>query len=232
MKKYKRWPPVIPPIIIAVPTVCFAVATVIGLVYYLSCGENTWVIVFGSFFACFTQLLILDLFLQFLKYSYDNSCIYFSFLSFVYRKESYSKYTFAVISNAAVNNGYGGVNSNATFRYKQKRETGIVELVYPCLTLHKSEYPINKVRSQMTSRDLFMLDDCSILHLGICHFESLTELVAHTDIPIYVLEDVYLRYRESFDSIFSSQVNDIHRFYIIRDYDIKYTDYLAGNQNN
>ena len=82
----------------------------------------------------------------------------------------------------------------------------------------------------MTSRDLFMLDDCNVFHLGICHFESLTELVAHTDIPIYVLEDVYLRYEESFDSIFSSQVNDIHRFYIIRDHDIKYTDYLAGKK--
>ena len=80
----------------------------------------------------------------------------------------------------------------------------------------------------MSSRDLFMLDNNNIYCLGICWFDSLDELLKHIEHKVYVLEDVYLRFRGQFDTIFLKyKCKD--NIYIISDCIISYKDFCNGD---
>ncbi len=83
-------------------------------------------------------------------------------------------------------------------------------------------YLIDKFKSGMNSRDLFMLNHDEIYCLGICWFDSLEELLKYTDWNVYVLEDVYLRFKGQFDTVFSVCEGNLDRYYIITDYSINY----------
>ncbi len=83
----------------------------------------------------------------------------------------------------------------------------------------------------MYSRDLFLLRCRDVYCLGICWFESLEELLKHRDVPVYILEDVYLRFRGNFDSIFAKYENGVDKFYIISNDIIEYKKYLNCPNN-
>lgn len=225
MKKYKRTLPMISPAKIAIVALCAAIATVV--VYLLAGSENEWIIICGGLFIA---LMAADLFVIIpsgFRYSYDDFFIKLSYLSIVYRKISYSKYAAIFISNASYNNGYGsGVYGNIPIQYKSKGKTETITTIYPFITLHSSDYPVKKTESGMSSRDLIMLDSQDAFCLGICWFDSLTELLDRTDISVYVLEDVYLRFRKTFDSIFIQHEVNINRLFIVTDHAIEYKQYL------
>ncbi len=62
--------------------------------------------------------------------------------------------------------------------------------------------------------------------IGLCWFDALGELLAYTDFNIYVLEDVYLRFKGKFDELFQNKNYDISRFIIIGEQEIAYSTYI------
>ena len=75
---------------------------------------------------------------------------------------------------------------------------------------------------------MFVLNDEEIYCLGICWFDSLKELLENTNCPVYVLEDVYLRFKGQFDVVFSVYKENRERFYIITNRTINYQKYKGG----
>ena len=75
---------------------------------------------------------------------------------------------------------------------------------------------------------MFVLNDEEIYCLGICWFDSLKELLEKTNCPVYVLEDVYLRFKGQFDVVFSVYKENRERFYIITNRTINYQKYKEG----
>lgn len=225
MKKYAKKIPLISPLKIAIAALCAAIAT--GMVIINTGFDNEWYIICGGITA---SLLICDLFIIIGvagKYCYSDTCIKIMYHFLTYKKLKYAWYTAVVISNASYNNGYGyGINGNVPMQYKIKCDNGNIKVTLPFITLHKPSYPVDIIKAKMNSRDLFMLSNDELYCLGICWFDSLTELLNHTQVPVYVLEDVYIRFKEKFDEIFI-QYED-NRFFIITDRKIKYRDYLSN----
>ena len=152
------------------------------------------------------------------KYSYSSNCINLLYMAICYRKLSYSDFSAICVSNAAYNNGIGtGPYTSVPMTCKKRTEEGTVKMVLPFITFHKSEYPFNKIISGLYSREIFLMNRENAFCLGICWFDSLLELMEHTIVPILVLEDVYLRFRREFDSVFVVCANSMNRIYIIND---------------
>lgn len=226
MKKYKKTLPIISPVKVAIAALYAAIATVI---VYLLCGiQNVWIIICGGICA---TLITCDAFVVIptgYRYSYGDDCIKLSYLSIVYRKLIYSNFKCILISNASYNNGYGlGVYGNIPMQYTVKGNNGHTKVTLPFITLHKPSYLVDKIETKMNSRDLFMLGNDDVYCLGICWFDSLTELLNHTQLPVYVLEDVYLRFKGKFDEIFTQ--HEDNRCFIITDRKIEYRNYLGGD---
>ncbi len=58
----------------------------------------------------------------------------------------------------------------------------------------------------MTNVDVCKLsNDDESLDVGVCHFDALIELMEHTDAKIYILSDVYERYRDEFNAVMLSK---------------------------
>ena len=230
MNKYKRKMPLISPLKMAIVALYAAIATILVIIF--SGTDNEWHILCGGIAV---MLFVCDLFIvagAAGRYGCSDKCIYLMYPPFTCKKIYYSDYNAVVISNASYNNGYGyGVNGNIPMQYKVKGENGCAKVTYPFITLHTPRYPLNQIHERMNSRDLFLADSENILCLGICWLDGLSELLAHTDMPVYVLEDVYLRFREKFDSIFTQCENNLDRFYIITEHKIEYKKYLKGQSN-
>ena len=116
-------------------------------------------------------------------------------------------------------------------QYRVKIGKEHTKITFPFITLHMPQYSVDKVRSGMNSRDLFILDNEKTYCLGVCWFESLRELLKHTDCPVYVLEDVYLRFKGQFDTAFSLYRKKPERLYIITDRGIAYNEYIEEKLN-
>lgn len=214
MKKHKRVLPIISSKKVIVAALCSAIIVVI--IYLLVGKENEWTIIFCSVSA---TLIIAGTFVvlpSFCRYTYSDVYILLSYFGIIYRKIKYSKYDSIFISNAAYNNGYGyGAYGNILMQYTSKGKSGLQKTTYPFITLHKADYPVKRIKSGMSSRELFMIDSQNIFCLGICWFDSLVELLRWSKMPVYVLEDVYLRFEGMFNAIFLQHSDDINRFYIV-----------------
>ncbi len=217
--------PLISPLKIAIAALYAAIATAVIII--ISGFDNEWYIICGSIAAV---LMICDLFIILGVsgyYRYSDTCIDILFQSLQYKKLSYSWYTTIVISNASYNHGYGDqMCYNIPMQYTVKNSSGYAKVTFPFITLHTHDYPIDNVKKGMNSRDLFMICDEEMYCLGICWFDSLIELLQHTQVPVCVLEDVYLRFKGKFDEIFVQYENN--RFYIITDDKIEYQKYIGG----
>ena len=211
----------------AIAALYAAIATV--MIIIISGFDNKWYIICGGVAA---SLLICDLFIMIGaagQYRYSDTCIDILYQSLVYKKLDYTWFSAVVISNASYNNGYGyGINGNIPMQYTIKGNNGHTKVTFPFVTLHTPTYPIYKIKESMNSRDLFMLSKDEVYCLGICWFDSLKELLEHTQVPVCVLEDVYLRFREQFDEIFMQYRCEERRFYIVTDHKVEYRKYLDG----
>lgn len=225
MKKYKRKTPLISPLKMAIASLYAAIAT--AMIIIISGFDNEWCVICGGIAA---SLLIGDLFLIIGvggRYRYSDTGIDILYQSLAYKKLDYLWFSAVVISNASYNNGYGyGINGNIPMQYKVKSDHGYTKVTFPFITLHKPPYPVDKIKAKMNSRDLFMLGNDDMYCLGICWFDSLTELLNHTKVPVYVLEDVYLRFKGKFDEIFMQYEGN--RCFIITDRKLEYRNYIGG----
>lgn len=214
MKKYKKTLPIVPPVIITIIASC--VAIIVLLSWLWTRDENEWIIV-GS--GIVVALLIANIFILIpcgYQYSFEDHFIRISYLSITYKKIAYNKYKCAFISNASYHNNYGsGVYRNIPIQYRYRDKTETAKMICPFITLHGPDFSIPKVQSGMSSCSIFVLDTENTYCLGICWFDSLEELLSHTYFPVYVLEDVYLRFKESFDSIIIQQGTYTNRFHIV-----------------
>lgn len=80
----------------------------------------------------------------------------------------------------------------------------------------------------MSSRDLAVINTEDIYCLGICWPGSLDELMMHTDMPVYILEDVYLRFKGLFDATFAPYAKENGHIFIVTDQIIPYEKYLGN----
>ena len=223
MKKYKRKLPLISPLKTAIAAFCTVIATA-AIANFLGL-DNVWFIICGGVAAALLLGYLFIIIGAAGQYRYTDVCIDVLYCFLVYKRLKYSWFNAAVISNASYNNGYGyGINGNVPMQYTARNVNGNTKITFPFITLHKPSYPVDKIKTAMSSRDLFMLGDEDIYCLGICWFDSLTELLNHTQVPVYVLEDVYLRFKGKFDEVFTQYGNS--RFYIITDRKIEYKKYL------
>ena len=230
MKKYKRRLPYVA--LKKVAAVAWCALIIILLIVLIFTGTNYDVLsaLVAVILAAFLNYLVMVL-ADSGQYGYTDKYINVIYLWFLYRKICYSRFDFVVISNAAYNNGMGPTPLPVPIQYTVKGENGNIKVTFPFISLHKSHYPINKVKAGWFSYDLYGFsagDD--IYCLGICWFDSLRELLKHTDYPIYVLEDVYLRYKGMFEEIFSAY-KETERFYIIADHSIPYNEYIGKKSN-
>lgn len=209
-----------------ITALCF---TVLSLLAAVICkGENSLSIIFGAWAFCFAYCHFLEIIVVSLSYTYTNEYIVLSCLSIKYRKIRYSKFKRIVISNAVFNNFSCGVFVDIPMQYKVGKKQ---KITYPFITLHKENDTADKLKSGLSSRDLLYIGDRSdLFFLGICWFDSLKEILHYTDLPVYVLEDVYLRFKGMFDMIFKDPLNDKKLFYIVTDRNIEYEKYLEGER--
>lgn len=223
MKKYKR----------TLPLVSYKkgliTALLMSVVSFILCflfGINNYTMICFSLTIALWTIVIVVFFPSGYKYSLSESYIKLYYFSVFYRRVFYSKYGFAIISNASYNNSYGsGPYGNISIKYDSVGTSNTTSTIYPYTTLHESGYPINKTKSGMSSRDLYMIDSENTLCLGICWFDSLAELVDYSMLSVYILEDIYLRYRGMFDSLFAQNKSDTGRFFIIADRIVEYSSY-------
>ncbi len=233
MKKYKRRISVIPPIIIAIIAIGLAI---IAVLIYVFCGKvNEGVIICGGWSVAFCIIHIFIVTAVAYKYSYSEKEINLLYMSMNYRKIKYEDYSIIIISNASYNNGYSDTRCyNLPMQYIVKDKTKKIRITYPFISLHKSEYPVDNLKSGLHSRDLIGRKHHKIIFLGICWFDSFAELLKHSNAMVYVLEDVYLRYVGIFDEMFMRNEFNIGRFYIVTNKVISYKDYIeekAGKYN-
>lgn len=224
MKKYKCRTPLVSTKKFGISVLCAAIAAlIISLIFGI---DSKWTVISYCplIYLLFTYISVHIAVLT--RYSYCDKFIQLWYLSFTFKKIRYSDINSICVSNAAYNNGFSRYDTIFPMMYKSKDREKVLKTVFPFITLHKPDYPIHKLNSGMYSRDLYNLDDEEIFCLGICWFDSFKELLNHTNCPVYVLEDVYLRFKGMFDMIFMQYNDDNSRFYIITDHEIEYSDFL------
>ena len=221
MKRYKRKIPIISPLTIATAVLCTAVASGVSVLL----GDHTLGIVFGGVSMALCVLFLSDLLAAAGWYCYYDNDIELSCVPLIKKKLPYSRYNAVVISNAAYNYSYGSYS--IPMQYKTE---GSAKVTLPYITLLGAQYPLNKVASGMDNRDLYVLHDDRYC-LGICWFDSLRHLMKKRNDPVYVLEDVYLRFKEQFDRAFLEADDIPDRVYIITAHCVPYRIYLDGIKN-
>lgn len=96
------------------------------------------------------------------------------------------------------------------------------KIAYPFLLIYPCRNSVEKIRVGMNNFDTHKLSSFEAWEnepysVGICWFEALSEIVAATDCPIYILEDVYMNYKEEFDKVFCNTKRVDGRFFIINE---------------
>lgn len=227
MKKYRRLITLLSPKKLALTALCALTATVI-IRFTLGADNPQLIIICGAISFILVYLNILSALIVSELYSYSDKSIKIWFCLLCCKKIEYPRFNYVVISNACYNN-CSGRTGDILLQYKIKSSGKTQKITFPFITLHKSGYPMYKIKSGMNSRNLFFQDIPNIFCLGICWFDSLAELLEHTQAPVYVLEDVYLRFKGSFDQVFMKRANEYNRFYIVTDCDIGYKNYMDGD---
>ena len=218
MKRYKRKIPIISPLIIAAAVLSTAVASGVSVLL----GDYSLGIAFGGVSVALFVLFLFDLLAAAGRYCYYDNDIELSCVPLIKKKLPYSRYNAVVISNAAYNYSYGSYS--IPMQYKTE---GSAKVTLPYITLLGAQYPLNKVTSGMDNRELYVLHDDRYC-LGICWFDSLRHLMKKRNYPVYVLEDVYLRFREQFDRVFLEADDIPDHVYIITTHCVSYRIYLGG----
>ena len=224
MKKYKRRIPLITPsklIIISLYSFFGAV-----VVFFL-CGDiNYWTILCASLFFISFILWVFVILSVNSQYSYGENCFVFSYLGIDYKMIAYTEINTIIICNAAYNNGYGyGIYGNVPMTFKAKNE----KQPLPFITLHQNSRILSSVHSGMFSREICFLDDSNSICLGICWSDTLLELIIHTTAEVYILEDVFLRFKSGFYKIIRDNPHYENRFHVLSDHITSINQFILDN---
>ena len=147
------------------------------------------------------------------------------------RKEMYDDYTFAVISNAT-----RGINK-CTDIYEEIRKSPLLKLrgkdgstyVPPYISFHNDRFSLKNIKKNATSYEISVVAaDYDSLMVGICRENAFDYLLKMTELPIFILEDVYLRFQDAFDRDIQSN-NAEQRIFIVSDRNVSYTGYKTEN---
>lgn len=228
MKKYKRKIHMFP--LRKLTLAALSAALVTAIIDVLFETDTLWSICAGALTVELFMFILLDIMGAAGKYRFSDKCIQVFYL-ILYKKLDYSWFQSVVISNAAYNNGYGYLfmdDCSNPMQYRVKGNGINRKVTFPFITLHTSRYPIDKIKKGMSSHDLFFLYSERVYCLGICWMDAFRELLDHTDCAVYLLEDVYLRYRGLFDDAIRLHKDNLDRFYIITDHSIAYREYLES----
>ena len=195
---------------------------------FISSGEFNAVCIIFSGIA--VTLLFLGLFAKLGvagRYRYSKKSIEIFFGSFMCKKISFENIYGVVISNASYNCGRGDqLCYSIPMQYTVKSRDGKMQVPYPFISLLKQHYPIDQLKVGLSSRDLEAINADKIYCLGICWPESLDELMKHTEIPVYILEDVYFRFKGLFDTTFAAYLKGNRQLFIVTDQIVPYEKYL------
>ena len=227
MKKYRR-----KVLLFSLKKLFIIAFLLVGIVIlgFISSGEFNAVCIIFSGIA--VTLLFLGLFAKLGvagRYRYSKKSIEIFFGSFMCKKISFENIYGVVISNASYNCGRGDqLCYSIPMQYTVKSSDGKMQVPYPFISLLKQHYPIDQLNVGLSSRDLEAINADKIYCLGICWPESLDELMKHTEIPVYILEDVYLRFKGLFDTSFAAYLKGNRQLFIVTDQIVPYEKYLAN----
>lgn len=228
-KKFKRMLPLVSPGKIGLAGVCLALAA--GAAYLIWVRESPGVVILGGFGAAVLFCGLMAALPGGYTYAYDRDGIRMFFLGVEYRRVRYGDYAAVLVSNAAYNNGPGhGAYANLRMEYVSKGDRK-AKTVFPYLTLHRTDYPIWKVRAGLYSREVGSLAPEGTCFLGIGWFASLAELMERTEMPVYILEDVYLRFRGAFDAVIAGCAG-AERVFIVTDRAEAYGAWRGRREND
>ena len=227
MKKYRR-----KVLLFSLKKLFIIAFLLVGIVIlgFISSGEFNAVCIIFSGIA--VTLLFLGLFAKLGvagRYRYNETSIEIFFGSFIWKKISFENISGVVISNASYNCGRGDqLCYSIPMQYTVKSSDGKMQVPYPFISLLKQHYPIDQLKVGLSSRDLEAINADKIYCLGICWPESLDELMKHTEIPVYILEDVYFRFKGLFDTTFAAYLKGNRQLFIVTDQIVPYEKYLAN----
>lgn len=212
MRKYSRRKN-----LISVKWVCIAAAAaaVLETVFYLVDLLYLSVVFFGIF-AVFAVFLLSMFFVSEEKYACLSSAIGIYFLGIRLKKIKFSDIKSITISNASFNTGYLGA---PILSCRKNTETG-EKFPYPHILIYPENAPFRKYRAGMNSYQIYKLSasepwENEPYSLGICWFAPFAEIVQKTSCPVYVLQDVYAREKESFDKVFSEKSGLSERLVVV-----------------
>lgn len=225
MKKYRR-----KVLLFSLKKLFIIAFLLVGIVIlsFISSGEFNAVCIIFSGIA--VTLLFLGLFAKLGvagRYRYSETSIEIFFGSFMWKKISFENIYGVVISNASYNCGRGDqLCYSIPMQYTVKSSDGKMQVPYPFISLLKQHYPIDQLKVGLSSRDLEAINADKIYCLGICWPGSLDELMKHTEIPVYILEDVYFRFKGLFDTTFAAYLKGNRQLFIVTDQIVPYEKYL------
>ena len=225
MKKYRR-----KVLLFSLKKLFIIAFLLVGIVIlgFISSGEFNAVCIIFSGIA--VTLLFLGLFAKLGvagRYRYSEKSIEILFGSFMCKKISFENIYGVVISNASYNCGRGDqLCYSIPMQYTVKSSDGKMQVPYPFISLLKQHYPIDQLKVGLSSRDLEAINADKIYCLGICWPGSLDELMKHTEIPVYILEDVYFRFKGLFDTTFAAYLKGNRQLFIVTDQIDPYEKYL------
>ena len=193
LKKYNRMLPLVSPGKVGLVGACLVLAA--GAVYLVWGRESPGVGILGGFGAAVLFCGLMAALPGGYTYAYDWDEIRMFFLGVEYRRVRYEDYA------AVYNNGPGGgIYANIRMEYVSKGDRK-AKTVFPYLAPHRTDCPVWKVRPGLYSREVGSLAPEATYFLGIGWFASLAELMERTEMPVYILEDVYLQFRGAFDAV-------------------------------
>lgn len=215
MKKYKvRNPLIHSNKIIIITLYLFTIIGVVGLFTIPFC-EWYSVCVLIALALSFASAII-DLGASF-KYAYLKKSICFYFCGIKFREIQYKTINGIIISDAIYNSGKYDTNyADLPMCYKVVNGVGKREKIqYAYITVSKKATIDFSLITNKNSRSIHLTDTENFMNVGICWNDSFRDLLEKIDSDVYILENVYLRFKDEFDGIISLYDDNQRHFYIV-----------------
>lgn len=207
---------------------------VILLIIFIFNGLSYALIIGASIFICIFLLWLLERIFENFKYSYQVDFLqtYFGCLK---RKKIYYKDVQSIVISNAVHTVKGGSLSAPIALRKRVTINGETKLIqYAYISLFSTDEICKYLKPQMNSLQLLWADP-KMLYGTVCWDESLGELLSYLTSKIYILEDVYFRFRDQFNDILAPYCmgNENNIFIVVDDgKQIRYCDYQKSQNRN
>ena len=217
MKKYNKTVSWISPLKIGLPCfVCAIILNIISAFLYKSQEHNyqTFIPIL-LYISCILYLFsycIICIPCAF-KYTYTDTSIVFKCYNVPYRRLKYDEISSIIISNAVQIVSFDSRPFDIPLYQYYNKNNVVQKKQYPYISLLTSDIELHKIKKGMNCR-LIRRQISNSICLGICYFDSLKDLINRTDVHLYILEDVYHRYKDEFDVIMQNY-SENNKFHIV-----------------